>query len=130
MTVTAVTLLALMLGRGFILPIVNIISACFGIIYVATCLAVLKLRATGEAASFTAPGGTPLVICAVVFSVIIALVALVQPWFAADGGIPPEWLTLGCWGLISAAIWFGARSRIITMTAEQRLELLRGGNVA
>ncbi len=129
MAVTAVTLVTLMLGRGFIMPIVNIMSACFGITYVATCLAVLKLRATGETASFTAPGGKPLVICAVVFSVIIALVALVQPWFAADGGIPPEWLTLGCWGLISTAIWFGARSRIMAMSAQQRMELLKGRNL-
>jgi amino acid transporter len=126
LTVTGATLTALTLGRGFILPIVNIISASFGIIYVVTCLAVLKLRATGEKASFTAPGGKPLVVCAVIFSVIIAIVALVQPWFLADGKIPPEWLTLGCWGLISTAIWFGARSRIMALSDEQRMELLKG----
>lgn len=117
-----------MLGRGFILPIVNIISACFGITYVATCLAVLKLRKTGEKASFTAPGGKTLVVCAIVFSAIIALVALVQPWYLADGSIPPEWLTLGSWGLISTAIWFGARSRITQFSDDQRMALLKGGN--
>ena len=126
LAVTAATLVALPLGRGFILPIINIISACFGIIYVATCLAVLKMRKSGMQASFTAPGGTPLVVTAIVFSVIIALVALFQPWFLSGGTVPPEWITLGCWAVVSLLVWFGAQARIKALPDEARLDLLKG----
>jgi amino acid transporter len=123
---TVATLLAMMLGKGFILPIVNIISVCFGVTYVATCLAVLKLRKTGEPSSYVAPGGTMLVMVAVIFSATIAIVAFVQPLYASGGQVPPEWITLGSWCMVSTAFWIAARGNIKSLSNEQRMNILRG----
>ncbi|PZN95128.1 MAG: hypothetical protein DCF31_07615 [Alphaproteobacteria bacterium] len=125
--VTAATLASLPLGRGFVLPIVNLTSACFGVVYVVTCVALLRLRRDGSRAAFNAPGGTPLIVTAAVASIAIAAVALVQPWFASAGGVPAEWLTLGGWLALATVIWFAGRRGFATVTDTERRRLLHGG---
>lgn len=124
--VTAATLAALPLGRGFILPIVNLTSACFGVTYAITCLALLRQRRGGTPAGFMVPGGRRLILAALVASLAIFAVALVQPWFASGGRLPPEWLTGGAWGLVAVSLWFTSRRGILSVGDRDRAALLRG----
>jgi basic amino acid/polyamine antiporter, APA family len=124
--VTAATLIALPLGRGFIMPIVNLTSACFGVTYAVTCLALLRLRRDGSSAAFTVPGGRRLIVAALVASLAIFCVALIQPWFNSSGQLPPEWLTGGTWGMLATLLWLAGRRRILSVRDTARAALLRG----
>ena len=123
--VTLVTLGALPMGRGFILPIVNLTSACFAITYLITCLALLKLRRSGTSAAFTAPGGSLLVTAAAISSVVIFLVAMIQPWLAGPD-VPAEALALAGWMTFAAVLWLVMRRSILAVPDADRARQLRG----
>jgi amino acid transporter len=122
---TLVTLAVLPLGRGFILPIVNLTSACFAITYLITCLALLKLRRSGNVAAFTAPGGNFLVAAAAVSSVGIFLVAVIQPWLAGPD-VPAEALALAGWMAFAGVLWLAMRRSILAVPHAVRAPQLRG----
>lgn len=103
--ITAVSVAGLLLGRGFIMPIVNITSAGFAFLYVVTCAAVVRLRRTQPGGrEFAVPGGNATARVALAGSGIIMAVALVQPALAA-GRVPVEWFVIGGWALVGLAAW-------------------------
>ncbi len=126
--VSVVSILALFLGRGFILPLVNVSSACFGLTYVVTCLTLLKLRRSeaGAIRAYVAPGGRVTAVLALAVALTVTLVALLQPALAAGGHVPSEWVTLAGWSLAGAALWFGTRAGRRAMPEGVRAERLRG----
>jgi len=127
--VSLVSIAALFLGRGFILPLVNVASACFGVLYAVTCLTLIKLRREPGArpAAYAAPGGVVTAWIAAIASLAMVCVALIGPWLAAGPKPPSEWLTLGGWIALGVLIWtVTGRSRASIPQAE-RAALLRGG---
>lgn len=127
--VSAISIAALFLGRGFVSPIVNVSSACYGLMYVVTCLTLIKLRRTAGAAprAYSAPGGIATAVVGIAAALATTVVALVQPWLAGRAGPPAEWLVLGGWGAAGFALWLAtARSRA-SITEAERAALLRGG---
>jgi amino acid transporter len=118
---------ALFLGRGFILPLVNVSSTCFGLAYFVTCLTLIKLRRADPSASrpYLAPGGIGMARVASVVSLGIIAVTLVQPWFAAkEGATPPEWITIGGWIALGLVIWLlttGFRRKLPEGVRRERL---------
>jgi hypothetical protein len=66
-------------------------------------------------------------IIAAAASLAILGVALLAPWLADARRVPSEWLTLGGWTVLGAAVWLAsARSRGSVSEAERGV-LLRGG---
>jgi basic amino acid/polyamine antiporter, APA family len=127
--ISLVSIFGLFLGRGYILPVVNISSAAFGFTYLVTCVALLRLRADGLGApGYLVPGGRPTIIIAALVSAAITVVALIQPWFATKAGMPPEWLTLLGWGLLSALVWLFIRKDVRRTGEDERRALLAGQN--
>lgn len=125
--VSLASLLALPLGRGFILPLVNVTSACFGLVYLVTCLALIReRRASPLAPEFSVPGGLPTIYAATAAAFLISAVAIIQPWFASGGEIPPEWITLGAWGSLALGIWVVGRGRFHTISEAERSTLMQG----
>ena len=126
--ISLISVLGLFLGRGYILPVVNISSAAFGFTYFITCVALLRLRGTDTPRpGYVVPGGRATIIAAAVVSAAITLVALVQPWFGRNGGIPPESLTIGGWAVLSLVVWRLIR-RDIRATGESDRRVLLAGN--
>lgn len=96
------------------------------VLLVAFCYAEMAARLP---AAFVAPGGRPLVITAAAASLVIAGVALIQPWFAAKGAIPAESLALAGWTGIALMMWWGSRATRTSLTHAERALVLRGDAV-
>lgn len=127
--ISVASILGLFLGRGYILPVVNISSAAFGLTYLVTCLALLRLRRAGGALpGYAVPGGRVTITIAAFVSAAISLVALVQPWFGIDHGIPPEWLTIIGWSVLSFVVWLLIRRDVCGTSEAERRTLLAGQN--
>jgi basic amino acid/polyamine antiporter, APA family len=95
----------LALGRGAILPIVDMVAICLALSII-LCIAVLLRRrhVDTEIPSFTVPGGTPVIVIALVGAGAMIGVALVQPLIHNTGKVPVEWILLAAWGAIGLLV--------------------------
>jgi basic amino acid/polyamine antiporter, APA family len=105
--VTLLTLVGLSLGRSAILPIVDMVSICLALSII-LCLALLlrQRRMAHDLPSFTVPGGTPVILCALGCATLMVAVALLEPVINGRGKVPPEWILLGVWAAAGIAVWF------------------------
>lgn len=108
--VTAVGLLGVALGRGGILPIINMATIALAGSYVLSCCATLRLRRTRSdlARPFRVPGGEGTLRLAIGLSVVMALVSLVEPATRGDT-LPLEWVLLLAWAIAGAGLWRAVR---------------------
>jgi len=104
--VTSLTVLAVAIGRGAILPIVNMVSTCMALSFVLCLIVLIKCRRLdGPRPSFTVPGGTPVIACAATGACLMVGTALAEPWIRSEGAIPPEWFLLVAWGAAALVAW-------------------------
>jgi APA family basic amino acid/polyamine antiporter len=101
MTVTVLSIVGLLVGRGAVIPIVNTATICISISLVISLLVLLRLRTTDTAVpSFQAPGGRPAIVIALVGMAAMAVIAAVDPLLRAKA-FPIEWVILLGWGALS-----------------------------
>lgn len=88
-----------LLGRQGIGPIVAVGAICMSFGYLVTSAAVLKFRRTEPARDrpYRIRFGMPVAVAAVLGSAGLIVAALRDPWVAAGGRVPLEWLLLGGW---------------------------------
>jgi amino acid transporter len=124
--ITVVTLVGVFLGRGFIVPAVNITSVAYGATYLVTCLTVLRLRRTepDAARGYLALGGRWGGVVAALGSLAFGIIALLQPYFAAGRTVPAEWLVIGGWTTLGLLVWFASRTTRATIDEAERWRLL------
>jgi amino acid transporter len=99
--------LGVLLGKGAILPLVDMASLCLAANLVLACVAALRLR-HGEGSSvppYQTPGGVLTLTYALVGSAGMAGFALLGPLFEGRGGVPLEWIVTGVWGGLGAVFW-------------------------
>ncbi len=110
--VSVLTLLGIVLGKSVLLPVVNVTSTLFALMYVIVTVAVLRYRTTGSdvARSFRVPGGTFLVRFGVVFSAYLVCLSLYQQYQSTPGTVPVEWVLLLIFGGAGAVFWRLSRS--------------------
>ena len=140
--VTVLSILGLFLGKGVLLPVVNVTSTLFALMYAIVCFAVIRLRRErrrggrldaasgagergdgGGTGGYRVPGGPWLVWAAAAFSVYLIVLSLVQQRMDADGRTPAEWWLLLTLGLAGWALWAytaGAR-RSVSETERRRI---------
>lgn len=96
------------LGRGAVLPLLNMSSICLAATFIVCCLGVLRLRrgATQIAADYRAPGGTILIVVATLAAAAISLFALVEPLTRSADSAPLEWLLIASWAAVGAFFLF------------------------
>ncbi|MGH9643683.1 MAG: APC family permease [Terriglobales bacterium] len=108
--VTVVTVLGMAMGRGAITPLVNMLSICAGFGIVLSLCVLLKRRRTEPVKpGFAVPGGVPVILVALVGSVLMVGIALLAPLISGGGKIPLEWKLLVAWGVVGIALWSGVR---------------------
>ncbi len=127
--VTLVSIAGLFLGKGVLLPVVNVTSTLFALMYALVSFGVLRhRRAAAPAGSYRVPGGTVLVWIAALFSLWLIALSLVQQRMDAHVAFPLEWLLLLVLAAVGALTWWrtGASRNAVT-PAERRRVILEEG---
>jgi amino acid transporter len=124
--VGVVATLGVFLGRGAIIPIVNLASACFALGYLLICLGVLKLRRERpeHERPYRVPGGVVTAGLALAGSVFMLFLSLYQPYVDAKGSFPLEWACFIAWGVLGALFWLVAKKIRGDITEQQRRRLI------
>jgi basic amino acid/polyamine antiporter, APA family len=124
--VTGFSIAGLFLGKGALLPVVNVTSTLFALMYVIVSLGVLRQRrrATAPATSYRVPGGPLLVWAAVLFSCYLLVLSLLQQWMDAVRRFPTEWLLLAGFGSSSGVLWFALRRSRDSLGSEARRRII------
>lgn len=124
--VTAVSVAGLLLGRGVLLPVVNVTSTLFALMYAIVGFGALRLRrrALRPHGGYRVPGGRWLIGLATAFSVYLIGLSLVQQHLAAAGRVPAEWLVLLTIGVGAWLLWRHTRRLRRSIGDEDRRRIL------
>jgi amino acid transporter len=116
-----------LLGRGALLPIVNVAGICLAGAALLICMGVIRFRRIAPEVErpYQVPGGP--ITAGVAAAVCLWMVAwaLVEPAFAP--GVPLEWLVLAGWAALGAVMWTLARTARGTLSEPERHQLVVGG---
>jgi amino acid transporter len=94
------------LGRGAIIPLVDMASLCLAGNLVLACVAALRARtAAFPETSYRTPGGLGTLGYALVGSAGMALFALIDPLLRRPGHVPVEWVATGAWLCAGILFW-------------------------
>jgi APA family basic amino acid/polyamine antiporter len=126
LVVSACSMGGLFLGKGVLLPVVNVTSTLFALMYVIVSFGVLRLRRMRgvEMSGYRVPGGRVLVYAAVGCSLYLLVLSLVQQWFDSRGRIPAEWLLMSAFGAISMLLWFALTDARESLAPEARRRIM------
>src|SRR6202011_4614793 len=105
--VTMLSVAGLFLGKGALLPVVNVTSTLFALMYVIVSFGVLRHRSMAKAPATTCrvPGGALLVWSAVLFSTYLLVLSLLQQWVDAGSRLPAEWLPVAGFAGCPRVLW-------------------------
>lgn len=94
------------LGRGGLIPIVNMATIALALSYAICCAALLRLRLrdASRPRPYKMPGGFLTLGLAVAASAAMGLVAFFEP-LSRTKSWPLEWTLLLAWGVVGAAVW-------------------------
>lgn len=127
--VTVLSIAGLFLGKGALVPVVNVTSTLFALMYAIVSFGVMAQRRAsgGRSLGYRVPGGRVLVWTAALFSLYLIGLSLVQQWFDAGRKLPPEWLLILAVGVLGVLLWrSSARTRASLSPARRRAIILEG----
>jgi amino acid transporter len=96
-----------LLGRGAIIPLVDMASLCLAGNLVLACIAALRVRVTqgAESLPYCTPGGMGTLIYALIGSAGMTSFMIVDPILRRPGSIPIEWIVTGVWVSMGIVFW-------------------------
>jgi basic amino acid/polyamine antiporter, APA family len=104
--VTIASIAGMVLGKGALIPIVNMAVICVAMVLVLSLVILLKLRRRQPLSpGYAVPGGTPTVLLCLGGAVLMAGFAFCQPMLEKPGAIPLEWILMAVW--IALGVAFG-----------------------
>jgi basic amino acid/polyamine antiporter, APA family len=111
--VGAVGLAGMCLGRGALVPIINMASISLTFSYVFACCAVLRLRRTQPQLDrpYRVLGGRFTMLLAILSTASMAMLSLLEPAVRARG-IPLEWILLASWSALGFGLLLLSRRRV------------------
>jgi APA family basic amino acid/polyamine antiporter len=117
---------AVLLGRGALLPIVNVAGICLAGAALLICVGVIRFRhmAPDVARPYQVPGGPITAGLAAAVCLWMVAWALIEPAFAP--GVPLEWLVLGGWAALGVVMWTVAGTARGSLTERERHSLVVG----
>ena len=101
------TAVGVLLGRGAIIPLVDMASLCLAGNLVLTCIAALRVRATHDPihAPYETPGGAATLTYALIGSGGMAAFTFLDPILRHPGHLPVEWIVTGVWACMGIVFW-------------------------
>lgn len=125
--VSVVASIGIFLGRGLILPIVNVTSSCFTLVFLLICAGVVKTRLRPASASPPPAYRVRIVTACLgcIGAAFMLVLSLYQPYEASGrGSFPPEWTILLIWMVLGAVFWFVERPIRSSVSEEERRQLI------
>ena len=118
---------AVFLGRGALLPIVNVAGICLAAAALLICLGVVRYRRTAPDAPrpYRVPGGSATAWLGAAVCLWMVGWTLIEP--ALGGSIPLEWIVLGSWAALGGVMWIMARATRGSLSESERYRLIVGG---
>ena len=108
LTVTLLSIFGMLLGKGALIPIINMATICITLIVVLALVVLLKLRrARPESPGFSVPGGLPTILVCLAGALLMAGFAFFGPLLQAPGQVPLEWMLMAAWAALS--VFFARR---------------------
>jgi basic amino acid/polyamine antiporter, APA family len=99
--VTFVSVAGMLLGKGALIPIINMATICIAMILVLALLVLLKLRhRQPESPGYAVPGGLPTILVCLSGAVLMAGFAFVGPLLQNPGHVPLEWILMVAWAAL------------------------------
>jgi APA family basic amino acid/polyamine antiporter len=122
LTVTLASVVGLFLGKGVLLPVVNVTSTLFAVMYAIVCFGVLQhRRAVPSIGTYRVPGGIVVVWAAALFSWYLMGLSLLQQYKEAGSRLPPEWWLMLGFAMLGWIYWLSTgASRGRLSEAERR----------
>jgi APA family basic amino acid/polyamine antiporter len=122
LTVTLASVVGLFLGKGVLLPVVNVTSTLFAVMYAIVCFGVLQhRRAVPSIGAYRVPGGIVVVWTAALFSWYLIGLSLLQQYKDAGSRLPPEWWLMLGFAMLGWIYWLSTgASRGRLSEAERR----------
>jgi amino acid transporter len=110
--VTVTSIVGMLLGKGALIPIVNMAVICVAMVLVLSLVVLLKLRRREPISpGYAVPGGQPTVLLCLTGAVLMAGFAFCQPVLEKSGGIPLEWILMAVWAALGLVFSRFAASR-------------------
>jgi len=104
--VAVCNVIGVVLGKGAIVPLVEMASLCLASNLVLVCVAALRLRASGDSPlTYRTPGGALTISYALAGSAGMAGFALIDPILQSHGAMPLEWTVTLVWSALGAIFW-------------------------
>ena len=124
--VTALSVAGLFLGRGVLIPVVNVTSTLFALMYAIVSIGTLRMRRyrTATTLRYRVPGGRWLVWVAAAFSVYLIGLSLVQQRMASPDRVPAEWLVMVVTGSMAWILWRRTRALRESISDKERRRIL------
>jgi hypothetical protein len=108
LTVTGLSIVGMLLGKGALIPIINMATICITLIVVLALVVLLKLRRKiPESPGFGVPGGRKTILLCLAGALLMAGFAFFGPLIRAPGHIPLEWMLMAAWAAVS--LYFSRR---------------------
>jgi len=100
--VTLVSIAGLVLGKGALIPIINMATICITLILVLALVVLLRLRhKDARSPGYEVPGGRSAILVCLTGAVLMAGFAFLNPLLQRPGHLPLEWMLMTAWGCAS-----------------------------
>lgn len=100
--VTLLSIAGMLLGKGALIPIINMATICISLILVLALVVLLRLRGRAtQAPDYTVPGGLPTILVCLTGAVTMAGFAFIGPLLRNPGHLPLEWMLMAGWTVLS-----------------------------
>jgi amino acid transporter len=116
------------LGRGAIVPIVNMVSGCFVLMYLLVAVGVIRMRQIqpNRMRPYRIPGGVVIPVLATLASLFMLFESFYLPYANGDGQIPLEWILFIGWAVVGVVVWSVANGVRADVSESERRKLILG----
>src|SRR5882757_9005911 len=99
--VTFISIGGMLLGKGALIPIINMATICIAMILVLALVVLLKLRRQQpKSPGYAVPGGITTIMVCLSGAVLMAGFAVFGPLLQTPGHVPLEWMLMLAWGTL------------------------------